>query len=614
MNDLKIRGGIMLLFFGLVIFIYISRLFYLQVISKDYALKSDQKDLEEVTLLPSRGIIYDRNENIFVQNVPVFDIMFVPNKLVIPDTNLLEKHLGLDRVEIRKQIRKHKGIGRYQPQELVKQVPIEAVSRFQEDLWQFEGISVQARNTREYIYPAGAAFLGYINQVSQRDLDRDSAKYYVSGDLIGISGIERQYEPVLRGKKGTKTILVDAYNREVSRYADGALDVLPIEGKDIKMGIDAALQAFGERLMANKKGSIVAIEPETGEILAFISAPTFDPNQLTGRSLGKNYQALVSDSLQPLFSRPLMAQYPPGSIFKLLQTLAALSEGVIDPSTHFPCVGAWPRNRGKPACHGAHGSCSLPTAIKVSCNAFYAETYYTFLNHPKFGGDIHKSYQRWYEIMSSYGIGRNLGVDIPNEKPGNVPTTGFYDRSYGQNGWGALTIYSNSIGQGEILMTPMQMANAAVLIANRGKYIPPHFLTHVRNDDGQWEKWDFPPVILPGKREDYDLVVDAMEQVVQAGTGTMAKVDSIVVCGKTGTVENPPYPDHSVFIAFAPKDNPKIAIGVIVENAGFGGTWAAPIASLMIERYLRKKIKNKAKLDRILQADFIHTPLKKTTH
>ena len=604
MNEHRIRGLFITGGFFLVFVIYLFRLLFLQVMSQDYALKSDEKDLKNIVLLPSRGIIVDRNNKVFVQNTPVFDIVVVPKNLYIPDTSIITEHLGLSAEEINSRISKYKGIARYQPQILEKQVDARTAAKFQEHLWRFSGVSIEARNTREYLYQAGAAFLGYINQVSQSDLDNDETGYYRSGDLIGISGIERSYETILRGEKGSKTILVDAFNREVARYAEGKLDEAPIEGRDIKISVDAELQVLGEKLMRNKRGSIVAIEPSTGEILAFVSAPTFDPNLFTGRDLGKNYQKLVADTTKPLFSRPLMAMYPPGSIFKILQALAGMAEGTLNENTHFPCSGAWFRNRGKPHCHGAHGSVGLKKAIVQSCNPFFAENYYQILENRKYR-DIHDSFNAWRGILLSYGIGQKLGIDIPNEQPGNLPTAAYYDKYYGKKGWSSLTIFSNSIGMGEILMTPLQMANEAVLVANRGHYFKPHFLVAERESDGSWTQTPYQKIVVPGSPQHYNVVVDAMEEVVQAGTGTRARLDSIVVCGKTGTVENRDAEDHAVFIAFAPKENPRIAIGVFVENAGFGGTWSAPIASLMIEYYLTREIKDEGKLKRILDAKFL---------
>jgi penicillin-binding protein 2 len=614
MNTNINRGRVMLAFFGGVMLLYVVRLLYLQVLSEKYAIQAQAVDMERVELYPSRGIIYDRKDRLYVKNSPIFDVMFLPNQITIPDTTILEKYLGLTRQKLREEIKRYTGMSRYQWKPLVTKLDKEQWGRFSEHMWKFEGIKVVTRPIREYNYAAGAHFLGYLSKIDSADIKRqikeeDRQDYPYSGeDLIGKVGIEAFYEKQLRGKKGTKIILRDNFNRPMGSYNNGEYDEFPVSGKDIKLGVDAELQVLGEKLMQGKRGSIVAIEPSTGEILAFISAPTYDPSQLTGSNLGTNYKRLSNDPELPLINRPLTAQYPPGSIFKIMQALAAMNEGVINENTQFGCGGAWFRNKGKPACHGAHGGVNLNYGIKQSCNSYFAEVYYTYLNDPRFK-EIHEAYQSWYEHMIAFGLGRRLGVDLPDEKTGNIPTKEYYDRAYGAKSWGALTIYSNSIGQGEILMTPLQMANCAAMIANRGWYYPPHFLVAEKQGGGAWEKKAYQKIQPEGNPTQYLMVVDAMEQVVLSGTGTRARIDSISVCGKTGTVENKAGEDHSVFMAFAPRDNPKIAIAAIVENAGFGGTWSAPICALMIEQYMKGKIKDPAKMQRIVDARF--DPLKK---
>lgn len=609
MNDYRIRGlQIFAAMVGVVV-IYLIRLFYLQVLSPEYALASTETDLRDVNTTPSRGIIFDRNEAIYVKNSPLYDVKFIPRQITIPDTSILEELLGMDRKTIRDKIVNQKGINKYRTQDLATRINLETYNRLSEHLWQFEGITVEVRPTRDYVYSCGAHFLGFINQASPDDTARtnhpDSTYRYLHNDLIGKSGLEKEYEHMLRGKKGRKTVLMDAYNRVVGPYADGKYDVDPVPGLDLKIGVDVHLQMFAEQLMKGKRGSVVAIEPTTGEILVFVSAPSFDPGLLTGSDLGRNYLQLQSDTIQkPLINRALSAQYPPGSIFKILQAMAAMSEGIADSNTHFGCPGGWPRGpQNKPACHGAHGYVGLEDAIRVSCNPFFAELYYTFMSSPKYK-NIQEAYQTWRDRMNSYGIGRKLGVDLPDEKPGNLATVDYYNRFY-RSSWNGVTIFSNAIGQGEVLLTPLQMCNEAVIIANRGYYITPHFLRAYREQEGPWMPMAFDTIRLPQPRYQFEVAVNAMQTVVESGTGTMARIDSVVVCGKTGTVESKGQEDHAVFICFAPKDNPKIAVSVIVENAGFGGTWAAPIASLIMEKHLTGKIKNQAKLDRILQQDFI---------
>ncbi|MBP6721338.1 MAG: penicillin-binding protein 2 [Bacteroidia bacterium] len=609
MNNNSNRGTQILIGFAFILLLFVVRLLFLQVIYEKYSIQAQAVDMEKVDLYPSRGIIYDRKDRLYVKNTPIFDVMFMPSQITIPDTNILVEHLGLTREKIRAALRQYTKIDRYHWQPLVTKLDQERFGRFSEQMYKFEGIKVVTRPIREYNYPAGAHFLGYLSKIDSGDIKRqikedDVKDYPYSGeDLIGKLGIEYQYEKTLRGKKGSKLVLVDHLHRQMESYDDGKYDENPVSGSDIKLGVDADLQMLGEKLMQGKRGSIVAIEPSTGEILAFVSAPSYDPSELTGSNLGNNYMRLFADPELPLINRPLSAQYPPGSIFKMVQALAALAEGVIDENTHYGCGGSWFRNKGKPACHGAHGSVDLSYGIKQSCNSYFAEVYYSYLNHSKFK-DIHESYQSWYDRMITFGIGHKLGVDIPDEKPGNLPRKETYDKTYGKKGWGALTIYSNSIGQGEILMTPLQMANIAVLIANRGWYYPPHFVVAEKASGTPWKPKEYPKIDPQGNPFQYEVVVDAMEQVVLAGTGTRARIDSITVCGKTGTVENKAGEDHSVFMAFAPKDKPKIAIAAIVENAGFGGTWSAPICAFMMEQYLKGKIKDPAKMQPLIDARF----------
>ncbi len=609
MNNNSNRGTQILIGFAFILLLFVVRLLFLQVIYEKYSIQAQAVDMEKVDLYPSRGIIYDRKDRLYVKNTPIFDVMFMPSQITIPDTNILVEHLGLTREKIRAEIAKYTDIKRYHWQSLVTKLDQERFGRFSEQMYKFEGIKVVTRPIREYNYPAGAHFLGYLSKIDSGDIKRqikedDVEDYPYSGeDLIGKLGIEYQYEKTLRGKKGSKLVLVDHLHRQMESYDNGKYDENPVSGSDIKLGVDADLQMLGEKLMQGKRGSIVAIEPSTGEILAFVSAPSYDPSELTGSNLGNNYMRLFADPELPLINRPLSAQYPPGSIFKMVQALAALAEGVIDENTHYGCGGSWFRNKGKPACHGAHGSVDLSYGIKQSCNSYFAEVYYSYLNHPKFK-DIHESYQSWYDRMVTFGIGHKLGVDIPDEKPGNLPRKETYDKTYGKKGWGALTIYSNSIGQGEILLTPLQMANIAVLIANRGWYYPPHFVVAEKSSGSPWKPRTYPKIDPQGNPLQYEVVVDAMEQVVLAGTGTRARIDSVTVCGKTGTVENKAGEDHSVFMAFAPKDKPKIAIAAIVENAGFGGTWSAPICAFMMEQYLKGKIKDPAKMQPLIDARF----------
>lgn len=603
MNDPRFRSNIILGMIALVFITFSVRLFYLQVMSDDYAESARNNAIKKVVIQPARGIIYDRWNKIYVQNLPIFNLFVTPKELVIPDTLLLEKYFAMTRDEIRKKLKEAKKFSNVKPSIFAKQLDGKTVSSFQEFSFEFEGLQFESVNKREYVYPVGGNFLGYISEVNDKDI-KNSAGYYRMGDVIGTSGIERSYERMLRGKKGVRFVLHDVHNREVGRYADGSYDSISRRGTDLLLGIDAELQELGEKMMKNKMGSIVAIEPGTGEVLSFVSAPTYDPNLLTGREFSPNYRILERDSLKPLYNRPLMAMYPPGSIFKILNALAALNEGTLTSETAYGCGGGFMRNKGKPKCHRHPSPLALPGAITYSCNAYFSAVYMDMLLSHKYQ-NLYDAYNTWYAYMQRFGVGRTLGIDLPNEKPGLLPTPGFYDKWYGHDHWNPLTIISNAIGQGEILMTPLQMANVVAMIANKGYYIVPHFTRAYRDSTGNWQHVTFDTIYSGVDPIHFPVVIDAMEQVVISGTGTLARIDSISVCGKTGTAQNPHGKDHSVFFAFAPKENPKIAVAVIVENAGWGGSWAAPIASLMMEYYLTRKIKDPTRLDRILDAAFL---------
>jgi penicillin-binding protein 2 len=400
-----------------------------------------------------------------------------------------------------------------------------------------------------------------------------------------------------------RKVIRDVHNREVGPFAGGELDTLPVKGQDLVISLDLDLQRYGEQLMAGKFGSIVAIEPATGEVIAFISAPTYDPRLLlTGSRFSSNYQRLEADSLIPLFNRPLQATYPPGSTFKLISGLAALQEGTLTPETFYGCAGGFIRNGGKPACHGHPSPLTFVNAVQHSCNAYFAATYVDFINNRKFANPI-EGYKRWYYYISSFGIGQKLGIDIPNEKPGSLWTAERYTSQYRTQDWNGFRNLSNSIGQGEVLLTPLQMANMVAAIANRGYWVTPHFFRSLfHTPDSQVVQ--FERHTIPIDRNYFEMCIEGMQLVVESGTGTGAFIPGIAVCGKTGTAQNPHGEDHSVFVAFAPRDTPRIAIAVVVENAGFGGVWAAPIAALMIEKYLTDTVRNRAREEMVLAKRF----------
>ncbi|MBX3101110.1 MAG: penicillin-binding protein 2 [Bacteroidetes bacterium] len=576
---------------GIIFLVFVIRLFYLQVLSPDFAARAERNVIKKEILIPSRGIIYDRTERIYVTNTPIYNLYITPKELYIPDSTLFYKHLGMSPARLRRKIQEARDFSIHKKTQLEGGINADVFRRMQEQLWKTRGVYVEVRNTREYLYPVGANYLGYISEVNDGDIAVD--KYYQSGDFIGTTGIERRYEPILRGRKGVRHVLEDVHGREVGPFHNGDHDTIPEKGEDLIISIDVKLQELGEHLMQHKTGSIVAIEPATGEILAFVSAPTYDPNYLVGsQRLKYFYRLLQKDTLKPLFNRPLQATYPPGSIFKVLNGLIALNEGTLSPQTAYPCGGGFSRHpQGKPKCHPHPSPLTVHAAIQHSCNAFFAATYVDMLNSRKYAS-FYEAYNRWHMYMERFDVGKLTGIDIPNEKKGLIPSQAFYDRWYGKNRWKAMTIVSNSIGQGEVTMTPLQMANVVCAIANRGHYIQPHFFKRFANPRADDSPPRFERVETGISHEYYELVTDAMEQVVVAGTGIGAQVKDIAVCGKTGTAENPHGEDHSVFIAFAPKENPRIALAVIIENAGFGGQWAAPMAKLMLEQYLKGKVES----------------------
>jgi penicillin-binding protein 2 len=583
MDNLQIRGSVLIVCIGAMFLTFIVRLFSIQVLSSDYARKANDYVIRVKPIIPPRGNIYDRDVRIYVSNEPMFNMLVTPDEFWVPDTAVLVRLLGKSKEQIEAEIRK---MPPRQESVFARYISPEVYGKLQEQLWNARGISFTASTKRSYVVPVGGNVLGYISEVSQQEIEAAAGKY-LSGDLIGKAGIERSHDSTLRGIQGYRKVLKNVHNREVGSFAGGSQDRQATRGRDILLGIDTRLQQFGEELMQGKKGSIVAIEPSSGEILAFVSAPSYDPNLLTGSDLRENWGRLRSDTTNPLYNRPLMARYPPGSIFKLAIALAALNEGTITPETYYGCGGGFKRNRGKPGCRFHPSPLKLDGAIQWSCNSYFAATYMDFLHHDKFN-TFYDSYDAWYKYMKGLGVGRTLGVDVPYEIAGNLPTAERYDKIYGNGRWMATNIISNAIGQGEIIMTPLQMANMVATIANRGRYTEPHFVRAVRDENsGDWIKLRHETIYSEIRREHFETVIDAMEQVVKSGTARRAYInDSIAVCGKTGTVQNPHGEDHAVFIGFAPKHNPQIAIAVVIENAGGGGSWAAPTASLMMEHYL----------------------------
>ncbi len=603
MNDLSIRKWLILGFVAVVLSLYSVRLFYLQVLNPQYRKHAQQNVIKRVTVYPARGVLYDRKGRLYVVNHPEFSIEVIPKLLKIKDTVAFARLLDLSVEQLKELLQKAKSYSMEKPSPLVRYIDQNRFHKIQEFLWQYDGLRIKPQMVRRYYYPYGAHFLGYINEVNKEELKHSS--YYRQGDLIGRTGIERSYERLLRGKKGVRMILEDVLGREMGSYAQGKYDSAAVMGSTLYLTIDVELQGFAERLMQNKRGAIVAIEPKTGEILACVSAPSYDPNLLSGRAFSKHWKQLKNDKInKPLFSRAYQATYPPGSVFKLLNALIALQEGTHRISSVYRCVGGFPRGPGnRPKCHEHPSPLNMIGAIQYSCNAYFAALFYDFMKHPKFKNH-YEAYEVWYRYMKQFGVGRRLGVDIPNESAGFLPTARYYDRHYGKWAWSPMTIISNAIGQGEILMTPLQMANVAAMIANKGYYIVPHFVKAVRGEDRKIKPLKFDTFKVAIDTMYFNRIIQAMELAVRAGTGYWGRVQGIRVAGKTGTAQNPHGKDHSVFIAFAPVEDPKIAVAVVVENAGFGGTWAAPIASLIIEKYLKGTIQNQWQLQRILNANF----------
>ena len=579
------RKEILQIIFILTGLVFLVKLFSIQVLDNKYAELADINAILKEVEYPFRGLIYDRNHKLIVYNTPEFDINVIQKDIKGFDSAKFCRVFQMSRGELRKRFKEMKARKEYSPYKptlFIDRLSNEEFARVQDHLDEFPGLYVQARTTRSYTTPALANALGYVSEVSKGQLERDKSGIYKQGDYIGQSGIESFYEEQLRGKRGVKFKLRNVRGIEKGSFKEGAYDTLSIPGMDLVSSIDIDLQQYGERLMKGKSGSIVAIEPATGEILSLVSGPSYDPNLLTGRNYSSNFVLISNDTLKPLFTRPLMAQYRPGSIFKIAQAMTALQEGVITPETRIYC------DRSIIACHGDHTYEDLRGAIANSCNPYFHGVLRRMLNKGISNDpyeDTRIGLEEWNRHIRSFGFGEPLGVDLPNEKGGLIPTPAYYDKAYNNRPWKFSNIYSLAIGEGENLVVPLQMANFAAIVANRGFYYTPHLVKAI-GDDGP----------LPQYREKkfttidsayFNVAVDAMQQVVESGTGQYrAKLQDIIVCGKTGTVQNDPLPAHSVFIAFAPRDNPKIAVSVYVEDAGQGARAAASIASLMIEKYL----------------------------
>jgi penicillin-binding protein 2 len=590
----------------LIALVFLIKLFAIQVLDNKYEKLADSNAILRQVDYPVRGLIYDRNGKLLVYNTPEYDLQVIYKEIKNFDSAEFCNVFRLTPEELRKTFKELKKKKEYSPVKLttfLTQLSNDDFARVQDRLDDFKGFYIQARSTRSYTTSAFANALGYVSEISKNQLSKDSTRIYKQGDYIGQSGIEAYYEKYLSGQRGVRYKMRDVDGIDKGSFKDGELDTLSIPGQNLTTTVDLDLQLYGEFLMNGKSGSIVAIEPATGEILAFVSGPSYDPNMLTGKYYSQNFKFISSDTSKPLFNRPLMAQYRPGSIFKIAQAMVALQEGVITPETRVVC------NRSIINCHGAHTNEDLRGAITHSCNPYFHNVLRRMLNKGKVNDpfqDTRIGLEEWNTHIRSFGFGSPLGIDLPNEKSGLVPNGKFYDRAYGGRPWKFSNIYSIAIGEGENLVVPIQMANFAATVANRGYFYTPHLVKSI-GDSGK---------PLPQFREKhyttidssyFIVAVDAMQNVVQGGTGQYrASLKDIIVCGKTGTVENnPPLADHSVFIAFAPRDNPKIAVSVYVEDAGQGARAAASIASLIIEKYLLGATQRKHIEDYVLRGDFL---------
>ncbi|MDH5366564.1 MAG: penicillin-binding transpeptidase domain-containing protein [Cyclobacteriaceae bacterium] len=583
--------------------VFLIKLFFIQVLDSQYASAATNNIIQKTIEYPYRGLLYDRNGELLVFNDPQFDLTVVPNDVERLDTTAFCDLFDITLQVFKEKMQNAKEYSYVKSSVFIKQLSNEDFARVQDKLVDFPGFYVESRTARKYTHPLLANTLGYVSEITKRELEIDSVNYYNQGDYIGQSGIESFYEEQLRGKRGVKYKIKNVRGVEKGSFNEGKWDTLAIPGETLISTIDIKLQEYGEFLMKGKAGSIVSLEPKSGEVLAIVSGPSYDPNLLSGKKYSENFSIISSDTNKPLFNRPLMAQYRPGSIFKIVQAMIALQEGVITTKTRIPC------NRDIIGCHGSHSNEDLQGAITHSCNPYFHNVMRRVVNKKVVENtfeDTHIGLDKWREHVMSFGFGKPLGIDLPNEKGGLIPSSAYYDRAYKDRPWKYSNIYSIAIGEGENMVVPIQMANFASIVANRGYYYIPHLIKSIDslgNPLPQYQKKHYTTV----DSAYFDVAVEAMAQVVKSGTGQYrAQLKNIEVCGKTGTVQNDPLPDHAVFIAFAPKDDPKIAVAVYVEDAGQGGRAAASIASLMIEQYLIGETERPWIEEYVLKGEFLY--------
>ncbi|MBQ3607273.1 MAG: penicillin-binding protein 2 [Bacteroidales bacterium] len=589
--------------------ILIAKLFSIQILDDKYKLSAENNTMVYTTIYPTRGIIHDRNGNILVGNKVAYDLMVTPKEVEEFDTLALCRVLDITPEFVKEKMdefyRNRRRIG-WQSVVMIKQIPPETYMKFAEVAYKFPGFRGQARSIREYPFNAGGNLLGYVSEVNASYIERHPDEYK-AGDYAGMTGIEAAREKELRGHKGYNIWLRNSRNKIESRYRNGELDVEAVPGDDITTTIDAELQHYGQMLMNRKVGSLVAIEPSTGEILTLVSSPGIDVDQLA--NIGQHYKSISTDPYKPMFNRAVQASYPPGSVFKLVNGLIGLEEGVFTPNTQYPCSMGYHFGRNKLGCHAHKSPLNFEESIMMSCNAYYCYVLRALLENPKYGS-IDEAMDKWNEYVKSFGFGQKLGSDFPSELGGNIPDSKYYNKVYNKGGWKATTVISLSIGQGEIGCTPLHLANLCATIANRGFYYTPHIIKDSDNVtiDPKYKEKNYTMV----DTTHFHKVIGGMYRAVNSGygsggTASVAAVPGLDICGKTGTAQNPHGNDHSVFICFAPKDNPKIAVAAYVENGGFGATWAAPIASLLAEKYLNGEISDSRKPleERMLNGDLL---------
>ncbi|ACE05689.1 hypothetical protein Aasi_0246 [Candidatus Amoebophilus asiaticus 5a2] len=592
------RNYIIQIIFILAGFTFIIKLFFIQVVNTEYSIAAEKNIVQRIEECPYRGIIYDRNKQLLVYNNPVYDLMVIPKAVKNLEILSFCQAFNISTSEFTNALNRAKRYSHIRPSVFIKNIDHNDFAAIHTKLSDYLGFYIRARTVRKYPQAILANTLGYVGEINIAQLLADTSQYYKQGDLIGISGLEAKYETLLRGKRGVKYKITDARGQEKGAFKEGTLDILSVPGQDLISTIDVSLQLYGETLMKNKIGSIVAIEPTTGEVLAIVSSPSYDPNLLTSKNLSNNFAALERDSFAPLFHRPIMAMYPPGSIFKLVQALIALQEEVVQPSMVYSC------NKKIVNCHSHPSPTNLHQAIQFSCNPYFYHVFKSIVNQHIVKDtyeDTRIGLNKWLNYVRQFGLGKQLGIDLPHEKSGYLPDVSFYDARYGAKRWKASTIRSLDIGQGEMLVTPLQMANLAAIMANRGHYYTPHLIKTIEGQTISAEKH-----VIQIEKKHFDFAVNAMRDVIDSSTAWRAKIKNVVVCGKTGTVENPHGEDHAVFMGFAPLETPKIAIAVYVENAGWGARAAAAIAGLMLEKYLMGQVTRKSIEDYVLKGDFTH--------